>query len=87
MASVKITDAAGQAFNIQGCTTVAALKDSILEHTGIPVEKQRLTRAAAKDIELVNTNEIGSEEELELLVADMNGGCEVKPFFIKIQVR
>jgi hypothetical protein len=82
--SVRITDAGGQSFSIAGCETVGQLKESILEHTGIPVEKQQLRRTAQRHVELVNSTEIASDEEMHLLV-DVNGGCEVRPFYIKIQ--
>lgn len=83
MSAVRITDAAGQTYSIDGCDTISQLKDAILEHTGIPVEQQHLTRSGDSR-ELRDGDEVSADEELEMLV-DLSGGCEVKPFFIKIQ--
>lgn len=85
MSSVRVVDAAGTSFTIAGCSTIGELKESILQHTGMPVDKQRLARAAEKEIELTDESAIQADEEMQLLVDGVNGGCEVRPFFIKIQ--
>jgi hypothetical protein len=83
---VSVTDAGGQSFSIAGCRTVGALKQSILEHTGIPVNQQRLLRGGdAEAMELADDAEaVQGDEELKLLV-DLAGGCECSPFYIAIR--
>jgi len=80
--TVNVTDAGGQSFSIAGCKTVGALKQSILEHTGIPVEQQRLQREDGASLD--DSVEVNGAEDLRLMV-DLQGGCECSPFYIAIK--
>ena len=79
-----MTDASGSRFALGGAATVSELKSAILQHVGIPIEKQRLRRITdgppapdAVTSELADDATLSGSEELQLLVADTNGGCEV----------
>lgn len=85
MSAINVTDAAGQTFSVEGCATIGDLKLSILEHTGIPVDRQQLARRDTPAVEMVDATRLDGKDELALMVKDTNGGCEVAPFFLKIQ--
>lgn len=84
MSSVRIVDPSGKTFSITGCQSVGGLKSAILEHCGFPVDKQLLRRG---DLELDDAAAVDQEEEMSLIIKDVDGGCECRPFYIKIQVR
>jgi len=83
--AIHVTDAGGQTFSVEGCATIGDLKLSILEHTGIPVDRQQLARRETPGVEMVDATRLDGKDELALMVKDTNGGCEVAPFFLKIQ--
>ena len=85
--AIHVTDAGGQTFSVEGCATIGDLKLSILEHTGIPVDRQQLARRETPGVEMVDATRLDGKDELALMVKDTNGGCEVAPFFLKIQGR
>lgn len=84
MSTVRVISSSGETFSVAGCRTVGELKNSILENTGMPIDKQQLRRINDKEAELKDEAIIEADEELELLVEGTNGGCEVRPFFLKI---
>ena len=51
---------------------------------GIPVNQQKLERCEEADVELVDATSLEGKEHLRLLVR-MDGGCECRPFYIRIQ--
>lgn len=87
MSSINVTDAGGQTFSVEGCATIGDLKLQILEHTGVPVDRQQLARRDTPGVEMVDATRLDGKDELALIVKDTNGGCEVAPFYLKIQGR